>query len=167
MIVIDSTGEFDAVAIAAETLQRKYAKHVVVLDDRVRDGLLDRLLGYNHVSYLLRRSGFQNLVDAILRISESGFRVFDPTIAQRVVRTPSGFRLKQGEGESSVACLTKREREIMRLLASGQSVRHCAHELQLAESTIDNHKSRLMKKLHIHKMAEMTQLAIRDGLISI
>jgi DNA-binding NarL/FixJ family response regulator len=39
--------------------------------------------------------------------------------------------------------------------------------MHLAESTIDNHKSRLMKKLQIHKAAELTHVAIRDGLISV
>ena len=39
--------------------------------------------------------------------------------------------------------------------------------VDLAESTIDNHKSRLMRKLQVHKAAELTQIAIRDGLIMV
>ena len=55
----------------------------------------------------------------------------------------------------------------MLLIAMGYSVRECAKQMHLAASTIDNHKSRLMKKLRIHKSTELTHIAIRDGLITI
>src|SRR4029077_6915186 len=51
------------------------------------------------------------------------------------------------------------------MLARGDTVRQCAGALGLAPSTIDNHKSRLMKKLGIHKASELTCRAVRDGLI--
>jgi DNA-binding NarL/FixJ family response regulator len=66
-----------------------------------------------------------------------------------------------------VAALTSRELDVLRLLARGSSVRDCARQLQLSASTVDNHKTRLMKKLQIHKSSELTQLAIRDGLITV
>ena len=53
----------------------------------------------------------------------------------------------------------------MRMLAEGQSVKQCATDLGLSYSTIDNHKSRLMKKLGIHKASEITYQAISQGLI--
>jgi DNA-binding NarL/FixJ family response regulator len=55
----------------------------------------------------------------------------------------------------------------MRLIALGRSVRDCAHILELAQSTVDNHKSRLMKKLGLRKSQDLTRLAIREGLIRI
>jgi DNA-binding NarL/FixJ family response regulator len=94
-------------------------------------------------------------------------RVFDPAIDHRVLRTPNGLRLELHHDQPSVAALTAREREIMRLLAQGKSVRDCAQQLHLAVSTIDNHKARMMKKLQIHKAVEVTHLAIRDGLIRV
>jgi DNA-binding NarL/FixJ family response regulator len=55
----------------------------------------------------------------------------------------------------------------MRLLALGKTVGECAQALGLAHSTIDNHKSRLMKKLNLHKASQLTCRAIRDGLIAL
>jgi len=66
-----------------------------------------------------------------------------------------------------VSRLSKREIEVMTLLAEGNSVRSCAKRLELSESTVDNHKSRLMKKLDVHKSADLVRLAIRAGLINL
>jgi len=52
-------------------------------------------------------------------------------------------------------------------LAVGRSVRICAEHLKLSANTVDNHKSRLMKKLRLHKAAELTHFAIRHGLIPV
>ena len=62
--------------------------------------------------------------------------------------------------------LTDRELEVMLLLAEGHSVRECAELMNLAESTVENHKFRLMRKLGVHRFADVLRLAIRVGLIS-
>lgn len=64
-----------------------------------------------------------------------------------------------------IASLTKRERQILQLVASGLTVRTVADRLGLAPSTVDNHKARIMKKLGVHKVAELTRIAMRAGLI--
>jgi DNA-binding NarL/FixJ family response regulator len=79
-------------------------------------------------------------------------------------RTRRGFEFREPV-KGSIAALSERERQIMRLLAQGQSVRECALALGLAHSTIDNHKARLMKKLGVHKISELTCRAVREGLI--
>jgi DNA-binding NarL/FixJ family response regulator len=103
----------------------------------------------------------------VVKAASYSVRVFDPAIDHRVLRTPRGLLLEHHEEQPSVAALTNREREVMELLAQGNSVRDCARVMHLARSTIDNHKSRLMNKLRIHKAAELTQLAIREGLITL
>lgn len=63
--------------------------------------------------------------------------------------------------------LTKREVEVWTLIAEGLSVSNCAKQLGIAESTADNHKARLMKKLGIHKSVELTLLAIKSGIVDL
>lgn len=67
---------------------------------------------------------------------------------------------------SHLDILSARELEVMRHLASGLSVQQCADKMRLARSTVDNHKSRLMRKLNVHKSVDLTRVAIREGLIS-
>lgn len=63
--------------------------------------------------------------------------------------------------------MTPREIEVLKLVALGHSVKDCAELLDLAPSTVDNHKARLMKKLGVHKALDLTRLAIREGLVNV
>ncbi len=59
------------------------------------------------------------------------------------------------------AQLTKREIEVVRLVSLGCTVAEAAAVLELAPSTVDNHKSRAMGKLGTDKMALLTRIAIK------
>jgi DNA-binding NarL/FixJ family response regulator len=74
---------------------------------------------------------------------------------------------RRARSPSLLNLLTERQIQVMRLIASGMSVKDTADSLGLAPSTVDNHKSRLMKRLDIHKSSELTRLAIREGLIDL
>ena len=145
--------------------QQGEIENLLVLDHHVREGLLMRLLGTPRTSYVTRKAGYSTILSAVRKIAEQSRRVFDPTIEQRVIRTAHGLRLRKRSEAGSIASLTPREIEVLIAVAEGRSVRDCAKILQIAESTIDNHKSRLMKKLNLHKNSQLTHLAIREGLI--
>jgi DNA-binding NarL/FixJ family response regulator len=61
--------------------------------------------------------------------------------------------------------LTPREREVVKLLAEGKTVRAAAADLGLSSKTVDAHKFNLMKKLGIHKKAELVMWAIREKVV--
>jgi len=58
--------------------------------------------------------------------------------------------------------LTPRERQVVRLLSLGCTVREAASVLKLAPSTVDNHKAKAMSKLGTNKVALLTRIAIRE-----
>jgi DNA-binding NarL/FixJ family response regulator len=62
--------------------------------------------------------------------------------------------------------LTERERQVLRLIATGNTTRMIAQELGLSPKTIESHRSRIMHKLHIHRAAELIRYAIRRKLIT-
>jgi two-component system, NarL family, response regulator NreC len=68
---------------------------------------------------------------------------------------------------SAPRALTVREREILKLLAEGRTVRSAAHTLGLSAKTVDAHKFNLMRKLGIHNKAELVMWAIRKRLVKI
>jgi DNA-binding NarL/FixJ family response regulator len=143
-----------------------HVQRALVLDERVREALVAAILPFSQMSYLTRQAGSRKLVDSVRSVA-SGERVFDPAIAPRITRTAHGWQLQPAPGQPNIAALTTRELEILKLLAAGRSVRDCAQHLHLSKSTIDNHKTRLMKKLNIHKVTELTHVAIRDGLLTV
>ncbi|MGL4511499.1 MAG: response regulator transcription factor [Lacipirellulaceae bacterium] len=63
------------------------------------------------------------------------------------------------------ALLSNREREVLKLVALGLSVKSCAERLAISESTAGNHKHRLMKKLGIRSSLELMRVAMRAGLV--
>ncbi len=167
LLVLDPSLGDVSIARALAALRHRWTSHLLILDRRPREGRVLDLLPHLAASYLSRTAGPQALADAIDGILASGQRVIDPAISSRLRRTEHGYKIAESDGKGSIAGLTLRELQVMRLLAQGKSVAACAATLGLAHSTIDNHKARLMKKLGIHKASELTCRAIRDGVIAL
>lgn len=146
---------------------KRHVSSVILLDDRLHEGFLAEILPYHQISYLTRETDCTCMITAVIRSVTHNERAFDPFIADRLTRTNRGWRLKQLDQTPSIAGLTTREIDILKLLAQGNSVRDCAELLQVSENTIDNHKTRMMKKLGIHKCTQLTYIAIRDGLVRV
>ena len=126
IVIVDPKVDSQAVELAIATHRSGHLQHVIVLDDRVHEGLIATLLSQSSVSYMTRHAGMDSLYGAVLRIANFEERVFDPAISHRVKRTPRGLRLEQHLDRPSVAALTAREREVMQLLARGKiSSRMC------------------------------------------
>jgi two-component system, NarL family, response regulator NreC len=68
---------------------------------------------------------------------------------------------------SSTRGLTAREREVLRLLAEGRTVRSVADSLGLSIKTVDAHKFNLMRKLGIHNKAELVMRAIQERVLKL
>jgi DNA-binding NarL/FixJ family response regulator len=65
------------------------------------------------------------------------------------------------------ATLTPREREVLQLLAEGASTANIAAELHLSVKTIETHRKRIMDKLSLRSIAELTKYAIREGITTL
>lgn len=138
---------------------------IMFLDDRVNPSRITEALRIGASGYFTHRTPFELIARGVSQVA-TGQKAFCPEIKRRLVSTPQGFKVHMQEGDSPLATLTPRETEVLSILAQGLSVKQCAQRLHLAHSTVDNHKSRLMKKLDVHKASELTRLAIREGLIS-
>ena len=62
--------------------------------------------------------------------------------------------------------LTRREQEILQLVAESRSSKEIAARLGIALKTVENHRAHLMAKLHLHDIAALTRYAVRNGLVS-
>ena len=167
LLAIDPSLAANAIERASGALREEVIGHLLVLDRRPVEARLEEILPEPSASYVSRAASPQAVASAIAEILHHDRRVFDPSFAQRLRRTKDGYQLDHSSNGKSLANITLRERQVMRMLAEGKSVRQCADALGLAQSTIDNHKSRLMKKLGVHRSSQLTLLAIREGLIDV
>ncbi len=111
--------------------------------------------------YLLKDCDFSEIISAIHAVVANKTYVC-PQIAT-VLRNDYLQRLLQTETYKAAA-LTPREREVLQLMAEGKSTKEIAFTLNLSAKTVEVHRQRIMEKLEIHSVAELTKYAIREGL---
>lgn len=112
--------------------------------------------------YVLKDSPVDQLLSAI-REAHRGGSFLSPRLVARLV---DGFRLQgRGVDREGFGRLTNREREILKMLAEGKSVKEIAGGFDLSVKTVEAHKFNLMRKLNIHNKAQLVQYAIRKKII--
>jgi DNA-binding NarL/FixJ family response regulator len=114
--------------------------------------------------YLQKDSAFEELSQAI-RTVVANQTYLSPRIAGEVVK---GYVEKLVTGESGdPSLLTDREREVVQLYAEGHTTKQIADRLNLSVKTVETHRRKIMEKLKITSIAELTKFAIREGLTSL
>ncbi len=111
--------------------------------------------------YLLKESAGSEIIDAI-RAVQSGRRYLSPKVAE-IVAENVGTR----GGVSPLESLSRREREILKLVADGHSSAEIGAKLHLSPKTVDSYRSRMMQKLHLADLAAVIKFAIQHGLTSL
>jgi two-component system nitrate/nitrite response regulator NarL len=112
--------------------------------------------------YISKESSPEELLRAIESVC-AGEAFFAPQIAQAAL---TEFVTSGGKKQPFVQ-LTVREREVLALIAEGQSNKEVAQQLGIGVRTIETHRERIMEKLDIHTIAGLTRFAIRNGVISL
>ena len=136
---------------------------VVFLSMYDDDDYLAESVEIGAAGYLLKESPAEQLVSAIREVSRGG-NFLTPRLLARLV---DDFRLQSRSPvrQPRFGTLTKREREIMKLLAEGKSVKEIATSFDLSVKTVEAHKFNLMRKLDIHNKAQLVQYAIQKKII--
>src|SRR6266481_9948 len=115
--------------------------------------------------YVLKDSPSQQLVAAVRDICRGGSYLSPRMLSQLVDDFRS--RIKSANRLPRFATLTTREREVLKMLAEGNSVKEIACDLNLSVKTVEAHKFNLMRKLDIHNKAQLVQYAIQKKIIKI
>jgi len=114
--------------------------------------------------YMLKDSAFEELARAI-HVVVANQTYLSPEVAGVVVESMvSKTARRPGRLPAN---LTDREREVLQLMSEGKSTKQIAATLDVSIKTIETHRSRIMDKVGIHSVAELTKFAIREGLTSV
>lgn len=117
-------------------------------------------------AFLLKDCAFEELIVALKTVKEGKLflsaKINDIVIQEFITNTPNPSNEKM-----AFQLLTAREREVLKLLAEGNSTKEMASKLELSIKTIENHRQQIMEKLNIHSIAELTKYAIKEGLTSL
>ncbi|MFH1570038.1 MAG: response regulator transcription factor [Gemmatimonadota bacterium] len=111
--------------------------------------------------YLLKKGAFHELAQAVREVM-AGRLYLSPKIADVVIH--EYVQHLSDQPAAGKATLTAREREVLQLLVEGKSAEQIAEVLHVSINTVGTHRHRIMEKLDIHSLPELTKYAIREGL---
>ncbi len=165
VIVVSATLTHKNAYYAVRQLRTRFpGSQIAMLDTYAVDIHLQQAVKAGAIGYLTRCDEFTTVEAGLLSVAR-GERVVTPDFSTSIFDMAESLPVPKLLSASQLANLTARELEVLRHLAQGLSVRQSAEKLSLSQSTVDNHKSRLMRKLNVHKSADLTRLAIREGLV--
>jgi len=105
--------------------------------------------------YVVKSAAMTELVQAIRSVTQG-----------RMYLSPAIARLAVGKAFPDSATLTRREREVLVLIANGKHSAAIAARLSISVGTVEAHRRNIMTKLGLHSIAELTKYAVREGLTS-
>lgn len=134
---------------------------VLILSMYADETLVQEVLRNGAKGYLLKRTVSHQLLKAIQAVNR-GEIYLCPSISEFITQSAPQTRWQKNR----FSRLTTREREVLQLIAQGQSNYGMAKKLLITVKTVEKHRASLIAKLNVSAVAELTQLAIQHGLLS-
>jgi DNA-binding NarL/FixJ family response regulator len=150
--------KLDGVAAMRELRARVPESRVIVLTSFLDDERLLPAIRTGAAGYLLKNAEPAELARAI-RAAHGGETIIDPTVASRLVQA-----IADGRRSAADQALTRREREVLELIARGRSNKRIAFELGISEKTVKTHVGHVLAKLGVSDRTQAALLAVREGL---
>lgn len=149
---------------AAELRRRAPGARIVVLSMHEQDEYVLAAVRGGASGYVLKDAGPAELRAAI-RTVQAGGEYFSPAVARRLTAAVRGEVTAESPRER-LARLTPREREVLALVAGGNTNRAIAGRLGISPRTVESHRESLMKKLSLRTVADLTRFALQAGLVA-
>jgi DNA-binding NarL/FixJ family response regulator len=144
-----------------EVLRKETPKvKVLVLSMHNNREYIFRIIQAGAHGYVSKEAKPEELLRAIESVFE-GDTFFSPEIARAALNQ----LVSSGGKKQPFDQLTSREREVLILIAEGQSNKEIASKLDIGVRTIETHRERIMRRLNIHSVAGLTKFAIANGMI--
>lgn len=153
----------NGVEATAQILRRHPAAAVVILSMHRDETYVLRCLRAGARAYVLKESAESELIAAI-RAVVAGRSFFSPKVS-RLLQQEHVERLRRSGGEDTYDLLTEREREVLQLVAEGNSNKEMAARLHLSVLTVETHRKKILDKLNLHGTADLILYAVRKGVI--
>lgn len=136
------------------------AVKVVILSMHANEEYVLKAMRAGAAGYLLKNSKPAELEQALETV-QAGETHLSPGVARHVAE----YLQRAGNADDPLAQLTPRQREILQLIAEGQSTKEIADTLKISVKTVEMHRAQLMERLQIHDVAGLVRYAIRIGLV--
>lgn len=147
--------------LAARVARDFAATRVIILSMHSSEEYACRALQSGAAGYLLKDSGLAELELAVRAVAR-GETYLSPAVSKHVI---ADYLDRTGAARDRPGALTPRQREILRLIAEGQTTKGIARRLDISVKTVEAHRAQLMDRLDIRDVAGLVRHALRIGLI--
>jgi len=133
---------------------------VIILSMHCESGMVKELIEIGADGYLLKNASKEELIQAITKVAD-GKQYFATDVTLSLLNNDKPQLQSNLEIE-----LTKRETEILKLIADGFSNKEIGEQLFISHRTVDTHRTNLMKKLEVNNIAGLISFAIKNRIVT-
>jgi len=150
---------------ARQILKSDPRQRILVLTISDAEQVVQEVLKAGARGFLLKSDAAKEVVSAVDALLHD--RTYFNSRVGEMVLTRFLHGGRPPEGEYGLPALTPREREVLQLLAEGQTTKEVAATLHLSVKTAETHRSNLMRKLGLHNVSELVMYAVRNNIVSL
>jgi len=162
IVVLDLTmPELNGLEAARQIILANPAARILILTAHESEQLVREVLSAGAKGYVLKSDAGRTLVTALQALLEGG-SFFTSNVARMVL---DGYLRSEAREAVPAQTLSAREREIVQLLAEGNSNKDIARVLNISVKTAETHRSNVMRKMEFASLAELVRYAIRNNII--
>ena len=152
----------NGIEVAKIAQQRGIKTKLIFLSMHANSTYAVRALQSGASGYLLKDSDFAEILQAIQNAMEDR-RYLSAAIADDVLEILLNSNVNTND---SLSVLSTREREILQLIAEGNTNSHIAEKLTLSVRTVESHRAHIMAKMHFISQSDLVRYAIQQGMIA-
>lgn len=153
----------NGIEVAARAAREHPHVRILMLSMVATEEHVLRALRSGASGYVLKDATMTEL-ELALRAVTQGKTYLSPSISRAFL---DDYIKRVDEGATPLAVLTPRQREILQLIAEGQSTKEIAFKLELSVKTVETHRAQIMERLGIRDVPGLVRYAIRTGLTSL
>jgi len=158
-------------ASGLEVLRRLAAQpeppRVLVVSMHARVDCIAESFRAGALGYIVKDSAASHLLDGLSAVSR-GERYLDSSVTPQVLLLLGKYAERRSRAQDpAYGSLTRREQQILRLLAEGRTVPDIAAALFISRKTVENHRANIFGKLNLKNLAELVHYAARLGVIEL
>ncbi len=170
IIIMDmSLPDMDGIETARQIIAKGVESGIIFLTMHNDSGLCETAMRAGGRGYLLKDNAMDDLLYAIKAVLRGELFTSVPLTNSSILplaKRADGTSRIGGKGTTPLCTsLTKRETEIVALIAEGMSSKEIADKLFISIKTVETHRGHIMEKLGVRSVADITKYAIRSGLV--
>jgi len=158
--------EMDGIEVLRNMKQIKNKPEVIVLSSYDDIKLVKEVLQMGAKGFVPKKSAGEHIVNAVNKVA-LGQQYFTDDVKEKMMQTLLSGQAKDDGSQDGVliSSLTKREVEILKLVAQQYSTREIADQLHISESTVETHRKNLMKKVKVKNSVGLAIFALKNEVI--